>query len=124
MTNNSFYACIYERGNANVVHQRLLSYLLQVRKLIDSAATYSQYGYFDWVNVAKELGNGFTNVQCKTKWRNLLLKGKVSIDEAEYMDAAYTPDPGYIYDDDVEVAFKNKIKRLQRKSTVWPPEMV
>jgi hypothetical protein len=76
------------------------------------------------VNVAKELGNGFTNVQCRDKWRKLLLKGKVSIDEAEYMDAAYTPDPGYVYDDDVEVAFKNKIKILPRMSKVWSPEMV
>jgi hypothetical protein len=76
------------------------------------------------VNVAKELGNGFTNVQCRKKWENLLLKGKVSIDEAEYMDAANTPDPGYVYDDDVEVAFKNKIKILPRMSRVWSPEMV
>jgi len=76
------------------------------------------------VNVAKELGNGFTNVQCKSKWRKLLLKGKVSIDEAEYMDANYTPDTGYNYDDDIEVAFKNKIKRLPRMSSVWSPEMV
>ena len=47
-----------------------------------------------------------------------------SINEADYMDAAYTPDPGYVYDDDVEVAFKNKIKRLPRKSRVLSPEMV
>ena len=73
------------------------------------------------MNVAKELGNGFTNVK---KWANLLLKGKVSIDEAEYMDAANTPDPGYVYDDDVEVAFKNKIKILPRMSRVWSPELV
>ncbi len=76
------------------------------------------------MNVAKELGNGFTNVQCSHKWGKLLLKGKVSIDEAEYMDAANTPDPGYVYDDDVEVAFKNKIKILTRISRVWSPEMV
>ena len=76
------------------------------------------------MNVAKELGNGFTNVQCIGKYANLIKQGKVSIDEAEYMDAANTPDPGYVYDDDVEVAFKNKIKMLPRKSTVWPPEMV
>jgi hypothetical protein len=76
------------------------------------------------VNVSKELGNGFTNVQCKDKCRNLKSKGKVSIDEAEYMDAAYTPDTGYNYDDDVEVAFKNKIKILPRMSRVWSPEMV
>ena len=76
------------------------------------------------MNVAKELGNGFTNEQCRKKYANLIKQGNVSIDEAEYMDAANTPDPGYIYDDDVEVAFKNKIKRLPRKSSVWSPEMV
>jgi hypothetical protein len=76
------------------------------------------------VNVADELGNGLTNKQCKDKWIYLKSKGKVSIDEAEYMDAAHTPDPGYIYDDDVEVAFKNKMKILSRKSKVWSPEMV
>jgi hypothetical protein len=54
----------------------------------------------------------------------LIKQGKVSIDEAEYMDANYTPDTGYNYDDDVEVAFKNKIKMLPRKSRVWSPEMV
>jgi len=76
------------------------------------------------VNVAKELGNGFTNVQCSRKYTYLIKQGKVSIDEAEYMDAAYTPDTGYNYDDDVEVAFKNKIKILPRMSRVWSPEMV
>ena len=76
------------------------------------------------MNVAKELGNGLTRVQCRNKYAYLIKQGKVSIDEAEYMDTAYTPDPGYVYDDDVEVAFKNKIKMLPRKSTVWPPEMV
>jgi len=76
------------------------------------------------MNVAKELGNGFTNVQCRHKYANLIKQGKVSIDEAEYMDAAYTPDKGYNYDDDVEVAFKNKIKRLPTMSRVWSPEMV
>ena len=76
------------------------------------------------MNVAKELGNGFTNVQCSRKYSYLIKQGKVSIDEAEYMDAAYTPDPGYVYDDDVEVAFKNKIKILPRMSKVWSPEMV
>ncbi len=76
------------------------------------------------MNVAKELGNGFTNVQCRHKYAYLIKQGKVNIDEAEYMDAAYTPDTGYNYDDDVEVAFKNKIKKLPRKSSVWSPEMV
>ena len=63
------------------------------------------------MNVAKELGNGFTNVQCSRKYTYLIKQGKVSIDEAEYMDAAYTPDTGYIYDDDVEVAFNNRSRR-------------
>ena len=77
------------------------------------------------MNVAKELGNGFTNVQCRKKWANLLLKGKVSIDEAEYMDTNYTPDTGYNYDDDVEVAFNNRSKKIvTRKSRVWSSEMV
>jgi hypothetical protein len=40
------------------------------------------------------------------------------------MDAAYTPDPGYVYDDDVEVACKTKIKIQPRMSKVWSPEMV
>jgi hypothetical protein len=76
------------------------------------------------VNVADELGNGLTNLQCRGKWSYIKSLGKVSIDEAEYMDTAYTPDPGYIYDDDVEVAFKNKMKKVTRKSRVWSPEMV
>ena len=76
------------------------------------------------MNVAKELGNGLTNVQCSRKYTYLIKQGKVSIDEAEYMDAANTPDTGYNYDDDVEVAFKNKIKMLPRMSRVWSPEMV
>ena len=67
------------------------------------------------MNVVNELGNGFTNELCIDKWRELNPKGKVSIDEAEYMDAAYTPDTGYIYDDDVEVAFKIEIKKVKRK---------
>jgi hypothetical protein len=55
----------------------------------------------------------------------LIKQGKISIDEAEYMDAAYTPDTGYVYDDDVEVAFNNRPKKIvTRKSTVWSPEMV
>jgi hypothetical protein len=42
------------------------------------------------------------------------------------MDAAYTPDPGYIYDDDdVEVAFNNRQKKMvTRKSRVWSTIMV
>ncbi len=76
------------------------------------------------MNVAKELGNGFTNVQCRNKFTYLIKQGKVSIDEAEYMDAANTPDTGYIYDDDVEVAFKNQFKKVIRKSRVWSTTMV
>jgi len=40
------------------------------------------------------------------------MQGKVSIDEAEYMASANTPDPDYVYDDDIKVAFKNKIKSM------------
>jgi hypothetical protein len=41
------------------------------------------------------------------------------------MDAAYTPDPSYVYDDDVVKAFINRPKKmLTRKSRVWSPEMV
>ena len=77
------------------------------------------------MNVAKELGNGFTNVQCGNKYAYLIKQGKVSIDEAEYMDANYTPDTGYNYDDDVEVAFNNRSKKIvTRKSKVWSSEMV
>ena len=34
------------------------------------------------------------------------------------------PDPGYIYDDGIEVAFKIEIKILLRQSRVWYSEMV
>ena len=67
------------------------------------------------MNVANELRNGFTNELCIDKWRKVILNGKVSNDEAEYMDAAYTPDTGYIYDDDVEVVFKIEIKKVKRE---------
>ena len=70
------------------------------------------------------LGNGLTNVQCRSRYNHLIKQGKVSIDEAEYMAAANTSDPGYVYDDEIEVAFKNQIKILPRKSRVWSPEMV
>ena len=77
------------------------------------------------MNVASELGNGLTNVQCINKWRKLNAKGKVSIDEAEYMDAANTPDPSYVYDDDVVKAFNNRPKKkVIRKSSVWSTIMV
>jgi hypothetical protein len=64
------------------------------------------------------------NVQCRSRYNHLIRQGKVSIDEAEYLAAANTSDPGYVYDDEIEVAFKNQIKILSRKSRVWSPEMV
>ena len=71
------------------------------------------------------MGNGLTNRQCEDKWRKLNAKGKVSIDEAEIMDAAFTPDPSYVYDDDVVKAFNNRPKKkVTRKNRVWSPEMV
>ena len=77
------------------------------------------------MNVASEMGNGLTNVHCKDKWRKLNAKGKVSIDEAEIMDAANTPDPSYVYDDDVVKAFNNRPKKkVKRKSRVWSTLMV
>ena len=77
------------------------------------------------MNVASEMGNGLTNKQCINKYENLIKQGKVSIDEAEYMDAAYTPDPSYVYDDDVVKAFNNRPKKmLTRKSRVWSTIMV
>ena len=77
------------------------------------------------MNVASEMGNGLSNKQCVDKWRHLNAKGKVSIDEAEYMDAAYTPDPSYVYDDDVVKAFSNRQKKkVTRKSRVWSTLMV
>ena len=47
------------------------------------------------------------------------MQGKFSIHEADYMDAANTPDPGYVYDDDIKVAFNNQIKKLTRKNRGW-----
>ena len=53
-------------------------------------------------------------------WKHdyLIMQGKFSIHEADYMDAANTPDPGYVYDDDIKVAFNNQIKKVTRKSRV------
>ena len=77
------------------------------------------------MNVASEMGNGLTNRQCMNKYFRLIKLGKVSIDEAEYMDAANTPDPSYVYDDDVVKAFINRPKKmLTRKSRVWSTIMV
>ena len=75
------------------------------------------------MNVATELGHGMTNKQCKSRWDNLILQGKVIIDEAEYMDTALNPDLSYDYDEDVKKAFINQRKK-RSKRTVWSPEMV
>jgi hypothetical protein len=64
-----------------------------------------------------------TNTQCKSRWDNLNLQGKVIIDEAEHMDTALIPDLSYDYDEDVEKAFINQ-KNIYRNRTVWSPEMV
>ena len=77
------------------------------------------------MNVASEMGNGLTNEQCITKYDYLIKLGKVSIDKAEYLAAANTSDPGYVYDDDVVKAFNNRPKKmLTRKSRVWSTIMV
>ena len=77
------------------------------------------------MNVASEMGNGLTNRQCLDKWRKLNVKWKVSIDEAEIMDAANTLDPSYVYDDDVVKAFNNIPKKMvTRKNRVWSIIMV
>ena len=77
------------------------------------------------MNVASEMGNGLTNKQCRIKYDYLIKLGKVSIDKAEIMDAANTPDPGYVYDDDVVKAFNNRPKKkVKRKSTVCSTIMV
>ncbi len=72
------------------------------------------------MNVASEMGNGLTNVQCINKYFKLIKQGKVSIDKAKIVDAANTPDPSYVYDDDVVKAFNNRQKKkVTRKSRVW-----
>ena len=77
------------------------------------------------MNVASEMGNGLTNNQCRIKYYYLIELGKVSIDKAEIMDAANTPDPSYVYDDDVVKAFNNRPKKkVKRKSRVWSTIMV
>ena len=65
-----------------------------------------------------------TNTQCYSRWRNLILQRKVSIDEAKLTTSWYTPDPDYDYTDDVMQAFKVQRKKISGKSTVWTPEMV
>ena len=77
------------------------------------------------MNVASEMGNRLTNVQCINKYFELIKLGRISIDKAEIMDAANTPDPSYVYDDDVVKAFNNRPKKkVTRKSRVWSAEMV
>ena len=77
------------------------------------------------MNVASEMGNELTNRQCRRKYDYLIELGKVSIDEAEIMDAANTPDPSYVYDDDVVKAFNNRPKKkVKKKSRVWSTIMV
>ena len=119
------YVCmnVYRRGNTDAVDQRLLSYRRQDNKLIVLAEKHSQYGYIDWKNVATELGNGMTNIQCSNRWTYLILQGKVIIDEAVYMDTALNPDLSYDYTDDVKKAFINQRKKGSKR-TIWSTEMV
>ena len=35
------------------------------------------------------------------------------------MDASNTPDPDYVYDDDIKVDFNNQSKKLTRKNRGW-----
>ena len=73
--------------------------------------------------VSTELGHGMTNIQCRRRWDYLVDKGKVIIDEVEYMDTALNPDLSYDYDADVEKAFINKRKKGSKR-IIWSPEMV
>ena len=84
---------------------------------------HSEYGSIDWMNVSSKLGHGMTNKQCRNRWENLVDKGKVIIDEAEYMDTALNPDLSYDYDADVKKAFINKRKKGSKR-IIWSPEMV
>ena len=65
-----------------------------------------------------------TNRQCRDRWSNLILQGKVIINEAKLTTSWYTPDPDYDYTDDVMEAFKGQRKKTITKNTVWTPEMV
>ena len=120
------YVCmnVYRRGNTDAVDQRLLSYRRQDNKLIVLAEKHCKYGFIDWKNVATELGNGMTNIQCNGRWDYLFLQGKVFIDEAEYMDTSLNPDLSYDYDEDVEKAFNNQRKKGYREKIMWSPKMV
>jgi len=92
--------------------------------LIVLAVKHNQHGFIDWMNVASKVGHGMTNKQCINRWRNLILQGKVIIDEAKLTTSWYTPDPDYDYTDDVMQAFKVQRKQTITKSKVWTPEMV
>ena len=91
--------------------------------LIVLAEKHSQHGFIDWKNVSNKVGHGMTNEQCYGRWRNLILQGKVSIDEAVYMTTWYTPNLSYDYTDDVEKAY-NYQRKKGSKRIVWSPEMV
>jgi hypothetical protein len=65
-----------------------------------------------------------TNIQCRDRWDYLVDKGKVIIDEAEYMDTAINPDLSYDYDADVEKAYNNQRKKGYRERIIWSTEMV
>ncbi len=74
--------------------------------------------------MATELDSGMSNVQCHHRWDNLILQGKVSIDEAVYMSTWYTPNWSYDYNDDVEMAYNNQNKKGSGERIRWSPEMV
>ena len=74
--------------------------------------------------MATEVGSVMTNIQCRCRWENLILQGKVSIDEAVYMSTWYTPNLSYDYNDDVEMAYSNQRKKASGERIIWSPEMV
>ena len=76
------------------------------------------------MNVSTELGHGMPNKQCHRRWRNLILQGKVIIDEAVNMTSWYTPNLSYDYTDDVEKAFNNQYKKRSGERIIWSIEMV
>ena len=110
----------------HLLNDCLLSYPLQTDQLIILAVKFNQNGYIDWVNIANELGNGLTNVQCKSRYRKLIEQGRIMSHKAEYMSTSYTPDPSYSYDVDVVKAFNTqpKKKNLPKKNGLWSTLMV
>jgi hypothetical protein len=92
--------------------------------LIVLAEKHSKHGYIDWKNVATELGHGIKNSQCSNRWHELILRGKVIIDEAVNMTSWYTPNLSYDYTDDVEKTFNNQMKKGSGERLFWSPEMV